>query len=77
MTLHSLETLTWGTVTGAVVSALLLASGEAAWPELSRWQRDLSGLTAGDPPAAAPRKETPAPGDAARRPDAATQPTPR
>jgi hypothetical protein len=76
MTLHSLEALTWGTVTGAVVSALVLASGEAAWPELSRWQRGLAVLPAADPPATAPRKETPAPRDAARRP-AATQAAPR
>ena len=36
MTLISLQALSWGTVTGAVVSALLLASGEVGGPEWSR-----------------------------------------
>jgi hypothetical protein len=36
MTLISLQALSWGTVTGAVVSALLLASGEVGTPEWSR-----------------------------------------
>ena len=39
MTLTSLQALTWSTVTGAVVSALLLASGESGLPELSRLLR--------------------------------------
>jgi hypothetical protein len=39
MTLISLQALTWGTVTGAVVSALLLASGEVGVPEWSRMRR--------------------------------------
>jgi hypothetical protein len=38
MTLTSLQALTWGTVTGAVVSALLLASGESGSTDLS-WLR--------------------------------------
>jgi len=33
MTLHCLQALTWGTVSAAVVSALLLASGEPRFPE--------------------------------------------
>jgi hypothetical protein len=36
MTLTSLQALTWGTVTGAVLSALLLAAGETGLPDLSR-----------------------------------------
>jgi len=36
MTLTSLQALTWSTVTGAVVSALLLASTESGLSELSR-----------------------------------------
>jgi hypothetical protein len=50
MTLTSLQTLTWGTVTGAVLSALLLAAGETGLPDLSRLRR-------GD---AAPRPALPA-----------------
>jgi hypothetical protein len=44
MTLTSLQALTWSTVTGAVISALLLASGEPGLPDLSRLKR-------ADPPA--------------------------
>jgi len=36
MTLMSLRALTWGTVTGAVLSALLLAAIEGGWPDLAR-----------------------------------------
>jgi hypothetical protein len=36
MTSTMLRALTWGTITGAVVSALLLASGEPGLPDLSR-----------------------------------------
>jgi hypothetical protein len=60
MTLHSLQALTWGTVTGAVISALLLASGESGLPDLSRLKR-------ADPPRsvaaqqAAQPKQRPAP----------------
>ncbi|HEX6705128.1 MAG TPA: hypothetical protein VF169_10240 [Albitalea sp.] len=39
MTLTSLQALTWSTVTGAVVSALLLASGESGLPDVSRVKR--------------------------------------
>jgi len=39
MTLTSLQVLTWGTVAGAVLSALLLAAGESGLPELSRLKR--------------------------------------
>jgi hypothetical protein len=50
MTLTSLQALSWSTVTGAVVSALLLASGEPGWPDLAR----LLGLDASRPAAAKP-----------------------
>ena len=50
MTLTSLQALTWGTVTGAVLSALLLASGESGLPELPRLKR-------ADPPRAAPEQQ--------------------
>jgi hypothetical protein len=36
MTLTSLKAVTWGTVTGAVLSALLLAAGETGLPDLNR-----------------------------------------
>lgn len=36
MTLFSLQALTWGTVTGAVVSALLLAAAESGFPDRRR-----------------------------------------
>ncbi len=36
MTLSTLQVLTWGTVTGAVVSALLLAAGGAGLPDHRR-----------------------------------------
>jgi len=39
MTLTSLQALTWGTVTGAVLSALLLAAGETGLPDLNRLRR--------------------------------------
>ena len=39
MTLTSLQTVTWCTVTGAVLSALLLAAGETGLPDLSRLRR--------------------------------------
>jgi len=39
MTLSSLQALTWCTVTGAVVSALLLAASESGLPDTSRLQR--------------------------------------
>lgn len=39
MTLTSLQALTWGTVTGAVLSALLLAAGETGLPDLGRLRR--------------------------------------
>jgi hypothetical protein len=39
MTLTSLQAVTWGTVTGAVLSALLLGAGETGLPDLSRLRR--------------------------------------
>ena len=39
MTLSSLQALTWCTVTGAVVSALLLAASESGLPDTSPMQR--------------------------------------
>jgi hypothetical protein len=39
MTLTSLQTVTWGTVTGAVLSALLLAASETGLPDLNRLRR--------------------------------------
>jgi len=39
MTLSSLQALTWSTVTGAVLSALLLAAGESGLPDLNRLRR--------------------------------------
>ena len=39
MTLTSLQALTWGTVTGAVVSALLLAATESGLPDFSPLRR--------------------------------------
>jgi hypothetical protein len=39
MTLTSLQAVTWGTVTGAVLSALLLAAGETGLPDLNRLRR--------------------------------------
>ena len=39
MTLNSLQALTWGTVTGAVLSAVLLAAGESGMPDVSRVRR--------------------------------------
>jgi hypothetical protein len=50
MTLSSLQALTWGTVTGAIVSAILLAANEPGWPELSRLRRS----DASRPPTATP-----------------------
>ena len=57
MTLTSLQALTWGTVTGAVLSALLLAASETGLPELNRLRR-------GD---AAPRPASPSDPTAAAR----------
>jgi len=69
MTLTSLQALTWGTVTGAVVSALMLASGESSWPDLSRLRRDGAGSPVkpqapaeSKAPAAAPAEQRPAGG---------------
>jgi hypothetical protein len=75
MTLHSLQALTWGTVTGAVVSALLLASAESAWPELSRWRRGEAQPPTSQPAPAA-RKERPARTEPTRR-SSGTQPAAR
>jgi len=46
MTLTSLQALTWGTVAGAVLSALLLAAAEGGLPELARSRH---GDSAGQP----------------------------
>lgn len=63
MTLISLQALTWSTVTGAVVSALLLASGESSRPEWSRVRRAdavvRTPLPAEPTRATAPRPATP------------------
>jgi len=67
MTLHALQTLTWGTVTSAVVSALVLASGESAWPELSRWWHGDAPPRASEPPAPE-RRKMPAPVERTRQP---------
>ena len=68
MTLHSLQALTWCTICGAVVCALLLASGESSWPDLSRVRRaDAPPPLAGEPNAA-DRKKAPAPAERLRRP---------
>lgn len=49
MTLSSLQALTWCTVTGAVVSALLLAAGESGLPDTSPQRRTVA-LRAASPP---------------------------
>lgn len=57
MNLTLLRVLTWGTVAGAVVSALLLASGESGLPEWSHraiGDAVSSGRLPQEPPAAAP-----------------------
>jgi hypothetical protein len=46
MTLTALQALTWSTVTGAVVSALLLASGESSVTERSTPRRGDTSLRA-------------------------------
>jgi hypothetical protein len=57
MTLISLQALSWSTVAGAVVSALLLASTESGLSELSRLRgRD---STSGTPPATQPTSAGP------------------
>jgi len=68
MTLISLQALTWSTVTGAVVSALLLASGESGMPEWSRVRRADAGVRT--PLPAEPTRAT------AQRPVAAPRATP-
>ena len=62
MTLTSLQALTWSTVTGAVVSALLLASGESALLDLSPARRDATPSSTSPPatPAQAPNGVPPA-----------------
>jgi hypothetical protein len=67
MTLHSLQALTWGTVTSAVVSALLLAAGESAWPELTRWRGGAAQPPASEP-AAMERKKAAASAERAHKP---------
>jgi hypothetical protein len=66
MTLHALQALTWGTVTSAVVSALLLAAGESAWLELSR-SRDGVAQPPASEPVATERKKAPARAERARK----------
>ncbi len=73
MTLASLQALTWGTVTGAVVSALLLAAGEPVFPDLSRWRRgDAARPVRVESPATSPEATVPAPVANERRPVSAT-----
>jgi hypothetical protein len=76
MTLHSLQALTWGTVTGAVVSALLIASGESAWPEFGRWRRSEAHPVGTPPLPVQQRKQMPNRADPQRRP-ATAPPTSR
>lgn len=54
MTWSSLRALTWGTVTGAIASALLLAASESGLPELSRRPRADQGAT--ENPAGQPKQ---------------------
>ncbi|HEY2929360.1 hypothetical protein [Piscinibacter sp.] len=72
MTLNSLRALTWGTVAGAVLSALLLAAGESGLPDWSRLRRgDAASASAlpGDPTGATlGRKSTPVPAAGSRGP---------
>jgi len=58
MTLTSLQALTWSTVTGAVVSALLLASGESALLDLSPVRRAATPSST-SPPAAPAAAQAP------------------
>lgn len=63
MTLTSLQALTWVTVTGAVVSALLLAaveSGMADFGQLRRATAAISQPLPHDPPGAVPPLHRPA-----------------
>ena len=64
MTLTSLRALTWGTVAGAVLSALLLAAGESGLPDWSRLRRgDAASANAlpGDPTGATLSRKPTAP----------------
>jgi hypothetical protein len=71
MTLTSLRALTWGTVAGAVLSALLLAAGESGLPDWSRLRRgDAASANAlpGDPTGATlSRKAAPSPNGRSNR----------
>ena len=66
MTLSSLQALTWGTVTGAVVSAILLASGESTWSELPLLRRNDARPPANQPTPSA-RKDDASRADGPRR----------
>ncbi len=57
MTLTSLQALTWGTVTGAVLSAVLLASGESALPDWSRLKRTEPGTRVNTEPPSVKAKQ--------------------
>jgi hypothetical protein len=72
MNLSALQTLTWSTVAGAIVSALALASGGPIVPERERSAFEGSGSRLHLPtePTAAGRPERPA---ASAVPDAASQ----
>ena len=75
MTLTTLQALTWGTVTGAVLSALLLAATESGLPDFSQLRRTgptLQHPLPSEPPGAvgqlkAPASATPAGADALPR----------
>jgi len=62
MNLISLQTLTWSTVAGAIISALALAGGELVVPERERAKVDGTGpwLQLPTVPTAAGRREQPA-----------------
>jgi hypothetical protein len=56
MTLNALQALTWSTVTGAVVGALLLASVDSNFPDWSRTRRASAEPHLGNADAAGQRK---------------------
>ena len=64
MTLTSLQALTWGTVAGAVLSALLLAAGETGLPDWSRMRRSeaVPRTLPTDPPGATSKPKQSQPG---------------
>ena len=62
MTLTTLQALTWGTVTGAVLSALLLAASESGLPDFSQLRRggSLQNPLPSEPPGAVGQRKAPA-----------------